>query len=58
MICSMKSIQQSKLKETVKNLAFGTLDHSKMHFCDFWMIQHEQYHGQTVNIIYYYLDMQ
>ena len=24
-----------------KNLFFGSLDHSKMHLCDFWMILHD-----------------
>ena len=24
-----------------KNLFFGSLDHSKMHFCDLWMILHD-----------------
>ena len=38
-ICNIKSIQQTKLKKTAKNLFFGSLDHSKMHFSDFWMIQ-------------------
>ena len=38
-ICNANSIQQTKPKKTAKNLLFGTLDHSKMHFSDFWMIQ-------------------
>ena len=37
-ICSIKSIQQTKIQKMAKNLIFGSLDHSKMHFCDFWMI--------------------
>ena len=40
-ICNIKSIQQTKLKKTAKNLFFGSLDHSKMHFCDSWMILHD-----------------
>ena len=41
-----------------KNLIFGSLDHSKMLFSDFGMIQHERYHWQTVKDIYYYQNMQ
>ena len=41
-ICSMKHIRPTKLKKMAKNLYFGSLDHSKMHFFDFWMIQHDQ----------------
>ena len=41
-ICNIKSIQQTKLQKMAKNLFFGSLDHSKMHFSDFWMIQHDQ----------------
>ena len=33
-ICHIKSIQQTNLQKMVKNLFFGSLDHSKMHFCD------------------------
>ena len=41
-ICNIKSIQETKLQKMAKNLYFGSLDHSKMHFLDFWMIQHDQ----------------
>ena len=41
-ICNIKSTQQTKLMKMAKNLFFGALDHSKMHFFDFWMIQHDQ----------------
>ena len=34
-ICNIKSIQPTKLQKMAKNLYFGSLDHSKMHFCDF-----------------------
>ena len=37
-ICKIKSIRQTKLKKMAKNLFFGTLDHSKMDFCDLWMV--------------------
>ena len=40
-ICNIKSIQQTKLKKMAKNLFFGSLDHSKMHFSDFWTIPHD-----------------
>ena len=40
-ICNIKSIQQTKLRIMAKNLFFGTLDHSKMHFRDVWMILHD-----------------
>ena len=40
-ICNANSIQQTKPKKTTKNLLFGTLDHSKMHFPDFSMILHD-----------------
>ena len=39
--CHIKSIKQTKLKKTAKNLFFGSLDHSKMHLRDFWMILHD-----------------
>ena len=39
-ICNIKSIQETKLQKMAENLYFGYLDHSKMHFCDFWMILH------------------
>ena len=41
-----------------KNLLFGTLDHSKMHLRDFWMIQHVPYHGRIVKNSYYNQNMQ
>ena len=50
-ICNIKSIQQTKLKKMAKNLFFGSLDHSKMHFPDFWMIQHKRYDCQIVKTI-------
>ena len=34
-IYNANSIQQTKPKKTAKNLLFGTLDHSKMHFLTF-----------------------
>ena len=38
-ICNMKSIRWTKLKKMAKNLFFGPLDHSKMHFLIFeWSI--------------------
>ena len=40
-ICNIKSTQQTKLQKMTKNLFFGSLDHSKMHFFDFWMILHD-----------------
>ena len=40
-MCNIKSIQQTKLKIMAKNLIFGTSDHSKMLFWDFWMILHD-----------------
>ena len=40
-ICNIKSIQQTKVQKTAKNLFFDSLDHSKMHFCDIWMILHD-----------------
>ena len=39
-ICNTKSIWCTKLKKKAKNLIFGYLDHSKRHFCGFWMILH------------------
>ena len=30
-----------KLQKMAKNVFFGSLDHSKMHFCDLWMILHD-----------------
>ena len=41
MICNIKSIQQIKLQKMAENLFFGSLDHSKMHFSDLWMILHD-----------------
>ena len=38
-ICSIKSIPQTKILDMAKNLFFGNLDHPKMDFYDFWMIQ-------------------
>ena len=43
-ICNIKSIQQTKLQKMAKNFFFDTSDHSKMQFCDFWMIQHDLVH--------------
>ena len=40
-ICNIKSIQQTKVQKIAKNLIFGSLDHSKMHLCDIWMILHD-----------------
>ena len=40
-ICNTKSIQQAKLLKMAKNLIFGLLDYSKMHFCYVWMILHD-----------------
>ena len=40
-ICSIKSIQQTKLQKMAKNLIFGSLDHSKMNLCEVWMILHD-----------------
>ena len=37
-ICNIKSIPQTKLQKMTKNFIFGSLDHSNMHSCDFWMI--------------------
>ena len=34
-ICNIELIQQTKLQKMAKNLRFGSLDHSKMHFRDF-----------------------
>ena len=39
-ICNIKSIQETKLQKMAKNLYFGSLDHSKMHFCDLRMTPH------------------
>ena len=57
-ICIIKSIQETKLQIMAKILLFGTLDHSKMQFCDFWMIQHVPYCSQIVNTILHYHNMQ
>ena len=40
-ICNTRLIRSTKLKKMAKNLFFGSLDHSKMPFCDFWMIHHD-----------------
>ena len=50
-ISNMKSIQRTQLQKMAKNLFFDPLDHSKMHFCDFWMIQHERYDSEIVKTI-------
>ena len=39
-ICNIKSMQQTKIPKMAKNLFIGSLDHSKMHFCDFRMTLH------------------
>ena len=41
-ICNIKSIQQTKLQKMAKNLYFGSLDHSKMRFCDFRMTLYDK----------------
>ena len=40
-ICNIKSIQKTTLQKMTKNLFFGSLDHSQMQCCAFWMILHE-----------------
>ena len=40
-LCNIKSIQQTELQKMTTNLFFGSLDHSKMDFIDFWMILHD-----------------
>ena len=50
-ICNIKSIRCTKFKKMAKNLIFGYLDHSKRHFCDFWMIHHGWYDDQIVQTI-------
>ena len=45
-------------QEKDKKLVFDSLDHSKMIFYGFWMIQHVSYGYQTVNDIKYYQNMQ
>ena len=50
-ICIIKSIQETKLQILAQIVLLRTLDHSKMHFCDFWMIQHDQFCGHIVGII-------
>ena len=40
-VSNIKSIQQTKLQKMATNLFFGSLDHSKMHFGDIWMILHD-----------------
>ena len=40
-MCNLKSIRPTKLEKMAKNLFFGSLDHSKLHFCDFWMILYD-----------------
>ena len=41
-ICNIKSIQETKLQKMAKNLYFGSLDHSKMRFCDFRMTLYDK----------------
>ena len=41
-----------------KKLIFGYLDHSKRHFCGFWMIEHEWYAGQSLQTIHFYWNTQ
>ena len=33
-VCNIKSIKQTILQKMALNLYFGSLDHSKIHFCD------------------------
>ena len=40
-IWNIKSIQQTKVQKLAKNLCFGSLDHSKMHFLGIWMIHQD-----------------
>ena len=40
-ICNIKLTRWTKLEKMAKNLLFGTLDHSKIHFPDFSMILHD-----------------
>ena len=39
--CNINSIKQTKLQKMTKNLFFGSLDHSKMQYCAFWMTLHD-----------------
>ena len=50
-LCNIKLTRQTKLKKMAKNLIFGYLDHSKMIFHGFWMIQHVRYGYQIVKDI-------
>ena len=54
-ICNIKSIQHTKLKKIAEKLFFDLSDHSKMHFCDLWMILHDMARlpndGKHFNII-------
>ena len=50
-ICNIISIQQTWVKKMTKNLYFGSLDHSKIHFCEFWMILYERYYSPVVSTI-------
>ena len=50
-ICNIKSFRPTKLDKMAKNHFLGSLDHSKMRFCDFWMIQYERYHYWIVKDI-------
>ena len=40
-ICNIKLIRWTELQKMDKNLVFGSLDHSKMHFYEFWVILHD-----------------
>ena len=50
-ICNLKSIRCTELKKMAKKHFFGYLDHSKMIFRGFWMIQHVRYGYQIVKDI-------
>ena len=52
-ICIIKSIQETKLQILAQIVLLRTLDHSKMQYCDFWMIQHVPYWSQIVSTIFY-----
>ena len=51
----MKLTHATKLHILAQILLFDTLDHSKMHLCDFWMIHHVPYCSLIVNTTLYYL---
>ena len=40
-ICNMKLIRWTELQKMDKNLVFGSLDHSKIHFHELWMVRHD-----------------